>query len=101
MPTVTVEQLKTKVGELKQKLTEQAGSLEGTELRTMKKRLRRLQRKHRRYASTQAKHAVAAPAAAAEPAADAAPPAEAPAAAASPATAAEPAADKSEEKTAE
>ena len=73
MPNVTVEQLKTKVGELKQQLAEKAEALQGVELRTLKKRLRRLQRKHRRYSSTLAKNAAPAPAEATKPAETAAP----------------------------
>jgi hypothetical protein len=59
MASKNVEQLKTKTAALKKKLAAKGGSLEGTGLRDLKKKIRRVQRKRRRLESDAARIAKA------------------------------------------
>jgi uncharacterized protein with GYD domain len=51
MPAKNVDQLKTRAAALKKKLAEKGGSMIGSDLRTLKKKVRRVQRKRRRLES--------------------------------------------------
>jgi hypothetical protein len=59
MPTKNVEQLKTRTANLKKKLAAKGGSMDGSGLRELKKKIRRVQRKRRRIESTAARAAKA------------------------------------------
>jgi hypothetical protein len=59
MALKNVEQLKTKTASLKKKLAAKGGSLEGTGLRDLKKKIRRVQRKRRRLETDAARVAKA------------------------------------------
>lgn len=59
MALKNVEQLKTKTAALKKKLAAKGGSLEGTGLRDLKKKIRRVQRKRRRLETDAARVAKA------------------------------------------
>jgi hypothetical protein len=65
MPTRTPEALQEKLVALKKKLAETGESLEGPELRALKKKIRRTQRRRRTMLQGQAKSAPAKPAEAA------------------------------------
>jgi len=54
MPTKSVEQLKARTANLKKKLAAKGGSMEGSDLRALKKKVRRVQRKRRRIESSAA-----------------------------------------------
>ena len=51
MPTKSVDRLKTRTANLKKKLAAKGGSMDGSDLRTLKKKIRRVQRKRRRIES--------------------------------------------------
>ncbi|MBZ5640706.1 MAG: hypothetical protein LAO51_18360 [Acidobacteriia bacterium] len=59
MPLKNVEQLKTRTAALKKKVADKGGSMTGPDLRALKKRVRRVQRKRRRLASDAARIAKA------------------------------------------
>jgi hypothetical protein len=59
MPAKNVEQLKARTGALKKKVAEKGGSMTGSDLRNLKKKVRRVQRKRRRLDSAAARIAKA------------------------------------------
>lgn len=64
MPNTTPDRLKSKVNRLRKKLAEKKASLEGAQIREIKKQIRRAQRKRRRIvaAESRARGAAAKPA---------------------------------------
>jgi hypothetical protein len=59
MPTKTADQLKTRTANLKKKMADKGGSMDGTARRALQKKIRRVQRKRRRIESTAARIAKA------------------------------------------
>jgi hypothetical protein len=59
MPAKNVEQLKARTGALKKKVAGKGASMTGTDLRNLKKKVRRVQRKRRRLESAAARMAKA------------------------------------------